>query len=188
MKSKDLKNAIRVGEIVISEKETKSKKYCLYKNSLKIIWDLKFPSDLKKKHLSIVYFLLVDDIVYKIGQTTTSSGISGCLNFYMNAGLDDPGMARFAINYLMREEIKKGKKIEVYIQYGENVTYNIKGIFDEKEVVAPPSAKQMEDFCIKQFVEKEKIYPKWNFQESLNKYPNIICEKFSEYKKMRSKI
>jgi hypothetical protein len=175
-------NAARVGEIVVFNKKTSSQRHVLYEYPLKLIWDDTFPREMKKQHVSLVYIFAVNDIIYKIGQSSTKSGISGCMQFYLNAGLDDPGINRFAINYFIREELKKNNKVEVYMIYAEPITYDIKGLFSSRMGKVPISAKGMEQYCLEDYFNITGEYPKWNYQENSVALPSYIHEAFGQYK------
>lgn len=192
MNSSLLKYAIRLGEVKIGTKKYSGDRHVYWDYSLVIDYDDKFPKNLKNKHMSIVYFILVNDEVYKIGQTSAKNGISGCLSFYLKAGQDDPRDNRFSINYLMRECISQGKKVEFYIQYAEPVKVETKGIFNTSIVEVPVSAKAMEEACISDYqsIHGKKTYPVWNFQEAgtcpanhiLVEYNNYISKRLQERK------
>lgn len=157
----------------------------LYSSPLEVKYDPTFPKKLKNKHVSLVYIFCVEGDVYKIGQSSTASGIGGCLGFYMSAGMDDPGINRFAINWLMRDELAKDKKVEVYMIYMEPIMVKVPGLFTTEHMVVPVSAKGMEETCLKQYQEVEKTFPKWNFQELGHSLPEHIHVAFGQYKKDR---
>lgn len=183
MNSSQLKNAIRLGEVKVGTKKYGGNRHVYWDYSLVIEYDNNFPKILKNKHLSIVYFILVDNVVYKIGQTSATSGIAGCLGFYLKAGQDDPRDNRFSINYLMRECISQNKRVEFYIQYSEPVKVQTKGIFSISEIEVPVSAKGMEEACIRDYqsVYGKNAYPVWNFQEAGTSPPNNILVEYNKY-------
>ena len=198
MTSSELKNAIRVGKVKVnpnppdpnSKKKKKSAKppYYAYPTSLMLEYDANFPK-IKTKRYAIVYFILVNDVVYKIGQTSNSTGISGCVAGYMNAGMDDAGPNRFTINYLMRDELKKGNKIEFYMLYEKPIKVEITTMLGVKKMVeSPVDAKNMEVECIKEYrsLHNNKL-PIWNYQESSKTTPQQIAEAYGNYKSQRAK-
>lgn len=178
-------NALRVGEIVESNGTYSGTKHVLYSSPLGIIFDANFPQKLKRKHVSLVYIFCVEGEIFKIGQSSTASGISGCLNFYLKAGMDDPGINRFAINWLMREKLKEGKKVEVYMIYMDPIIVEVPGLFSPEEMIVPVSAKGMEENCLKQYKGIENKFPEWNYQESGTSLPSEIHVAFGQYKKDR---
>jgi hypothetical protein len=148
-------NAIRVGEIIKNPNTYKGKRYVLYQNGLKLIYDLNFPKKLKSKHVSLIYFFVVNGKIYKIGQSSNGYGINGCMNFYIVAGQDDPGVNRFTINYLMRECIENGDKIEIYMKYQDAIKVEVEGLVGKKIIEIPVSAKGMEEFALEEYLKIE---------------------------------
>ena len=138
--------------------------------------------ELKSKPLAIVYFLSVDGKIYKIGQTHGASGIHGCLNFYAKAGMDNPGPNRFAINYLIREKMKKGKKVEVYFKYLDPVKVLVEGLTSStaENKVVNIDAKVMEEKCLDEYRVVEGRNPEWNFQENGTGIPDKIQQKYAQ--------
>lgn len=175
-------NAIRVGEIVHSTKEYTGNRHVFYSTNLVLNYDSNLPKKLKTKHVSLVYILCVNEEIYKIGQSSTKSGIQGCMNFYLNAGQDDPGINRFAINWFMREELNNGNKVEVYMIYMDPIIVEVPGLFKSQQVNVPVSAKGIEETCLMEYNTIEGCYPQWNYQESGIPLPANIHEAFGQYK------
>jgi len=186
MNISQVSNAIYVGEVVDADKEYSGTRYVRYKRRLSLNYDANFPKELKRKHVSMAYIITVDDIIYKIGQSSAEDGISGCMNFYMGAGQDDPGQNRFTINYLMREQRDLGKTIKIYFIYMDQIEVEVPGLNGTELVWTPVSAKAMEQLCLSQYKEVESSFPIWNFQEKGEEVPQHIAEAFADYKKKRS--
>lgn len=191
MNISNVKTAIRVGKIIENPNIYQGDKYVLYQNSLKLIYDLNFPKELKSKQVSLIYFFVVDGNIVKIGQSSNRYGIQGCMNFYLIAGQDDPGLNRFAINYLIRKSLKNGSNVELYMKYQEPIKTKIEGMFGSKIIEVPVSAKAMEELSINEYLNIEKQYPIWNYQESKDGIPSKIQKIFGQYKidrKLKSNI
>jgi len=182
MNISDVPNALRVGEIVHGTDPYSGPKHVLYKTKLVMNYDNNFPKKLKTKHVSLVYILCVNGEIYKIGQSSTKSGIQGCMGFYLSAGQDDPGINRFAINWFMREELDKGNKVEVYMIYMDPIVVDVPGLFKSEQITVPVSAKGIEENCLIQYNTIEGNYPKWNYQETGAALPDNIHEAFGQYK------
>jgi len=178
---------IRVGVIIVNKSPYKGSRYVRYPNKLQLVYDENFPNHLKCKHLSLMYLFVVNGIIYKIGQSSTKSGIDGCMKFYMIAGQDDPGINRFAINYLIRDELNKGNLVEVYMYYKDTISEPVPTLFGYENAEVVVSAKVMEERSLAHYLTSEGEYPKWNYQESHKSYPNEIHEAFVEYKANRKK-
>ena len=187
MNINEIKGAIKVGKIRVGDKNYTGKKHVYHKKKLVLDYDEKFDNDLKKKQCIIIYFFTINDKIYKIGQSSGKGGISACMNFYLGAGQDDPGLNRFAINWLIREELKKKNRGDVYMLYEEGFEIETLGLFQKKrKVFAVSPAKSMEAECLKDFKEKNGSIPPWNAQEGARKIPSHIANAFGEYKKLRS--
>jgi hypothetical protein len=182
-----ISSAIRVGYVIENPNIYKGSKYVLYSNGLKLIYDSNFPKNLKSKHLSLIYFFVINGKIYKIGQSSGKDGIKGCMGFYLNAGQDSSGPNRFAINYLVRECMKNGDKIEIYMKYEAPIKREVEGLFSKEIREVPPSAKDMEEVAMKDFKSIENEYPLWNFQERGVIIPNEIQKIYQNYKSNRDK-
>ena len=182
MNIKEVKKAIRVGEIRVGNKKYTGSKYVYYDYALELLYDQEFNNDLKRKELSIVYFFVVNGIIYKIGQSSGKNGIEGCIGFYLKSGQDDPGMNRFAINWLIREKLIENKKVEIYMLFQIGFKMKVSGLFTSKEVFAVTPSKAMEQNCIDQYKGEEKKYPNWNYQEDGTPLPEDITRAFGQYK------
>jgi hypothetical protein len=181
-----VKNCIRVGQIVVSKVEYSGTSHVYHKNALELIYDKKFPSNLKSKHLSLIYIFTVNGIIHKIGQSSAKNGISGCMSFYLKSGQDDPGINRFSINIFIRDEIQRGNIVEVYMTYMDLVKVEVPGLIQNEIISVPISAKGMEELFMKQYYSKENCFPKWNYQESGVPLPSKVSELFGEYKIKRA--
>ena len=172
--------AVKVGIIIKHDKEYSGKRYVHFKKKLKLKAIVGLETLLKEKN-SIGYFLVINDKVIKIGQTTGTGGLNSCMGFYGCAGQDNPGKTRFAINLLMREEMKKGNVIEVWMQYESPFEKEFKGATSivTREVLM--SAKYIEDDCIKHYYNTTDEYPEWNFQEKGMPMPSWIAEEYARY-------
>jgi len=181
------KNCIRVGQIVLGETDFKGNSYVLHRNALKLIYDENFPKHLKNEHLALVYLFVINNIIYKIGQSSAKNGIAGCMSFYLKSGQDDPGINRFFINLLIREELEKGNKVEVYMAYMMKEKKEVLGLTHNEIIDVAMNAKAIEEVFIAQYFQIEKKYPKWNHQENNEPIPSAITEAFGEYKIKRAR-
>ena len=187
MNISQVSNSIYVGEVIDADKEYGGNRFVQYKRKLALKYDANFPKELKRKHVSMSYIINVDDVIYKIGQSSAEDGIAGCMGFYMGAGQDDPGQNRFTINYLIREQRDLGKTIKIYFIYMDKIQVEVPGLNGKALVWTPVSAKAMEQLCLSQYKESEGKYPVWNFQEKGEEVPQHIAEAFADYKKKRAK-
>jgi hypothetical protein len=182
-----LQNATFVGEVGYGHKKYTGSKYSLYESTLDLKWCVNFPASLKNKQVSMAYIIVVNGKIYKIGQSSGEGGIKSCMAFYLNAGTDVPGPNRFMINYLMREELTKESKIDIYMVYMEPIKVNTPSLLGCKEILVPVSAKGIEQNCLEEY---KKNYngenPPWNFQENNQICPEHISLAFAQYREKRA--
>ena len=174
-----------MGNVIFDESPYKGNRYVRYPNKLKLVYDENFPKQLRCKYVSLIYLFVINGIIYKIGQSSGKEGINSCMHFYMISGQDDPGINRFAINYLIRDELNKGNLVEVYMYYKDIISEPVPTLFGYENAEVAVSAKRMEELSLAQYLASEGEYPKWNYQESNKSYPNEIHEAFVEYKANR---
>ena len=179
MNTADLKFAIRIGEFLIDPNP--STKKGAYANEMLFDWDPAFHMKDRKRYSAMVYFIIVDGRIMKIGQTSPKNGIRGSVNFYIKAGFDTPGANRFAINALIRREIARGSRVEFYIQRMEPVEFEFPGIDRTEKIMACPDGKIMEQVCKRQYLAHMGEHPPWNFQERHEEIPNDIQESHRKY-------
>jgi hypothetical protein len=177
----------KVGVITLSEVEYNGGSYVYHKRALELIYEKDFPRELKRKHLSLIYIFTVNGEIKKIGQSSAKNGIAGCMNFYLKSGQDDPGINRFFINILIREEISKGNTVEVYMTYMDLVEVEVPGLTSNELIEVPISAKGMEELFMRQYYSQEKRYPVWNYQENGEPIPSEVAEAYGEYKIKRAR-
>ena len=177
--------AIRLGRIDYNDKVYKGDKAVAYDRQVGIVWDDNLDTAIRKRYLGWVYLIVVNGIIYKIGQSSAKSGINGTLSFYMSAGFDDPGQNRFVINALIRRELDKGHIVEFYGLYQEPVMVEVQGFFTttHEEMI---SAKGLETACVSDYLSVEGEYPVWNYQEAGIPVPNDLALLFGEYKTKRA--
>jgi hypothetical protein len=187
MDIKTIKNTIRVGQIVLGSKDFKGKQPVYHRKALELIYDKNFPRELKNKHVSIIYIFTVNSTIYKIGQSSGEKGISSCMNFYLKSGQDNPGINRFTINAFIRDEIKKGNVVEVYMVYMDLIEVKVRGLNKDETIQVPVSAKGMEGVFMKQYKSLMGKYPQWNYQENKMALPAKVSEDFAAYISKRAK-
>lgn len=175
----------KVGKIIISGKIYQGPKHVHYKNKLELVLDAQLTKKLSTQHLSIAYIFTINGRIAKIGQTSGKGGIKACMSFYCNAGQDDPGPNRWAINWKIREQLELGHVVEVYMIYMSPIKVIAPGLWQTIEIETPVSAKCIEENCLHQFKEKTGRYPEWNYQENGQAIESEIQLAHTEYKRLR---
>jgi len=171
----------------MSDVKPKTDRYSEYDFPLKIIWDGNFPKDLRTAELAMVYFIIVNGFPYKIGRSSAKGGFKSMITFYLKAGFDDPGQNRYVINALIRSEIKKGNKVELYGVYERPKKEKWNSPFGVVEITQKKDDQEMERVCINEFLKRYGKHPIWNFQEKGESVPTHLAESFAKYKQQRIK-
>ena len=181
----DVPGVTRVGEFKLGTKHYSGKRHVYHPCKLSFVVDTNLSNNLYTQKKSIVYFVVVDDVIKKIGKTSGTGGIKSCINFYCSAGQGDDGPNRFAINWMIREEIQKKNKVEIYMKYLEPICINVQGLFGSREEYAVIDPACMEQLALTQYKEIVGTYPDWNFQECNEPIPRTIQMAHSTYKNTR---
>ena len=169
MNSKHLENAKLIGEFCLNTKKS-------VKKNLNFIKCKKLSQiDYKKEHAR-VYFILVDDVVVKIGGSNAKGGICGTINPYCSGNQGRPSDRTFGVNYKIHKILKEGSKVELYAQWLSPKKVEVPTISKKVKINVSFSYKPMEERCIKEYKKLHKKFPNWNFQEDNREWPKHIRE------------
>lgn len=133
-----------------------------------------------------VYLFVVNGEIYKIGGSADRAGIDGTLGFYVNALQGSPGRPRFVLHHLIARELKKGASVELFVIRSKPLHGEVSGLFDSRSVSVHPF-KEMEEACAQDYLDTEGSYPRWNFQENSESYPNDLAELHNQFHEERLK-
>ena len=125
-----------------------------------------------------------DRIIKKIGGSASKSGIKATMSFYITSMTGSPGVPRIIIHLLIREALRKGSKLELYMITSPKTLATISGLFGYKKAEIS-SFKEMEDLCKSDYFSIERRYPDWNFQENNEPYPKRLAKKHVLYHQKR---
>lgn len=176
MNIKQATNAVRAGEFVLSNHP---------RNKIGIVWDLDLKNkyDINKQH-TMAYCFVINDIIYKIGQTDSRSGIKGAMDFYIGAMTGEPGPSRFVCHLLIAEQLLLGNKAEVYVvMLSEPIKINLPGLYGFEDVETLTASKYIEALCINEFkLQNNHTLPIWNTQEQGASYPELEKKLHADFK------
>jgi hypothetical protein len=161
---------VYIGNIIIKNTKSKGK------------WKLEYMCDrtTQKKENGRIYFIIVDNEIYKIGSSECKGGIKNTFNFYECGLGGSPSIRTFGIHLLIQEQLDMCKEIKVYALFIEPIKVKIKGLLSTIEKITYPQIKEMEDLCREDFKKIYGKYPKWNFQENVEEWPLHIKIAFKE--------
>jgi hypothetical protein len=167
----DVKNIVHIGNI--KSRSVNAKKG----------WALEYVCDkeTQKKENGRIYFIIVDDEIWKIGSSECKGGIKNTFAFYEGGLSGSPSIRTFGINLLISEQINIGKTIQVYALFIEPIKIVINGLLSSIEKITYPQIKVMEDLCREDYKNAYGVYPKWNFQEKGEKWPDHIKNAYKEH-------
>ena len=153
-----------IGVIVI--KDTKSK------GNWKV--DYKCSKEIQKKENGRIYFIVVNGEISKIGLSSCEGGIKSTFASYEGGLNGSPSLRTFGIHVLIQKELDAGNLVQIYALFIDPITIQISGITSTKEITTYPNIKVLENLCRKDYKIVYGKYPRWNFQENAEKWPEEI--------------
>ncbi|MDX1949801.1 MAG: hypothetical protein SFT90_04805 [Rickettsiales bacterium] len=172
---KDVKTAFKIADVRYLEGTTKLE--FDYLSDIKDENGNPLPKNILTKNYSRVYLVVVDGVIKKIGSSQDKGGMKGTLSIYKDGGVKGrPSIRSFGIWYFLYYTILQGKKIEFYMIYHDDFSFEVKGLFGIHKVEnANISCKFIEECCIRDYLKRENNkYPDWNIQEQGMDWPNEI--------------
>ena len=127
-----------------------------------------------------VYLIVVNGIIYKIGGSQAKGGIKGTWAPYINSALSGaPSTRTYGIHILIRKELNKKNKVEIYMIQSPKVKVKIPGLFKHTLKNVSPF-KEMEKQCLQDYIDYVGNFPIWNFQEASKPWPISIQNQCNE--------
>jgi len=124
----------------------------------------------------------------KIGKSKCKGGIKSTMSFYQGGMQGGPSIRTFGCHILLKEELEKEKKVEVYMILATKSLLKIKGLFDEEKMLASPDNLDLENKCKQDYFDKEDKYPPWNFQENGEVWRKDILKAHNEHGRKRKSL
>lgn len=183
MKIKDVKTAFKIADVqYVKNSTTLNFKYL---SNIKDENGNLLPNDILTKNYARVYLIVVDGEIKKIGASQDKGGMKGTLAIYKDGGIKGrPSIRSYGIWYFLYHSILQGCKIEFYMIYHKDFTYEVKGLLGIHKVTnANINCKLIEECCIIDYLSKENKYPDWNVQEQGMDWPDDIKKEHSEITK-----
>ena len=175
MKIKEIKNPdlIEVGKIVLNKGKQK--------RNLNIEYSTSLTKTQKKDNSSRIYFISVNNIIKKIGGSNAVGGIKNTFSFYMSGNCGRPSLRTFGINFLIEQELKKGKSIVIHMILIPRVNITMFGMFEETKKEVSIAHNLIESSLVEEYNNRCGKFPDWNFQEGGVKWPQDVYTAFIEY-------
>ena len=139
-----------------------------------IIWDKNTNPKLLSTDKGRCYFIVVNDIIYKIGYSDSKGGIRNTWTSYKNGNAGRPSDRTYGIHHFINNELKNGSKVEVYFLINKTTKVQVPTMFGYEEIEDSVSGKHIEKLCLKQHKERYGCLPKWNLQEQGEDWPDWV--------------
>ena len=167
---REIPNIIYIGNIVQKTTNSKGK------------WKLEYicEKEIQKKENGRIYFIIVDNEIYKIGSSECKGGIKNTFAFYEGGLGGSPSIRTFGIHLLIQEQLNLGKNIQIYALFIQPIKVIISGLLSSIEKITYPQIKEMEDLCREDYKKIYGKYPQWNFQENVEEWPEHIKLAYKE--------
>lgn len=165
MNIKDVKTAFKVADVVLDNEHPVRHIKFVFLNEVYDESNKRISSDILKDSAGRIYLIVSDGEIVKIGKSKAKGGIKSTMSFYQGGMQGGPSIRTYGIHVLLKEELEKRKKVEIFMITSIKVKMAIKGLFDKEELKVTPDILDMEYKCKKDYFEREGNYPPWNFQE-----------------------
>ncbi len=175
MHIKDVVTAIKIGDVVLRDDENPNFIKMKYTHT---------DDELLIQNTGRVYLITSDGIIKKIGGSSSRGGIKSTMSFYVNSQSGSPGPSRFITQLLIRDELLKGRKVEIFMITSPLAISRVNGLFGFKEIEVA-SFSEMETMCKEDYKRIEGQYPKWNFKENGDDYPSEYSKLHNSYHQRR---
>ena len=187
MNISEVKTAFKVADVVL-DKEHKIRRIKF--EFLDVLFDehnKPISTDILKDDAGRIYLFTSDGIIQKIGGSQCKGGIKATMSFYQGGMQGGPSIRTFGIHILIKEELEKHKKVEVYMIISQKTTMKVKGLFKEEDGEVS-SFKEMEDKCKSDYKSIENDYPPWNYQEAGKVWRQDILKALNEHDAKRKSL
>jgi len=184
IRDKEVLGAKLVGHCIRTKKEyTKSlSHFGKSKRAPQKLWEIKWMLDKKsiKCNKSRIYFIVLNNegqrSIVKIGASECKGGIFNTFAFYKSALMGSPSLRSFGIHLLISKKLEQNKQVEIWCKWYDLVKLEkpIVSLFTQDIEYIHPSIKQIERKCLQEFKKSIGNYPKWNFQERGQMFPEEI--------------
>ncbi len=182
-----VKTAFKVADVVLDREHKVRRIKFVFLDRLFDEHGKPISTDALKDNAGRIYIFTSNGIIQKIGGSQCKGGIKATMSFYQGGMQGGPSIRTFGIHILIKEELEKGKNVEVYMITSQKTTMKIKGLFKEEDGEVS-SFKEMEDKCKNDYKSIEKDYPPWNYQEAGRVWRQDILKALNEHDAKRKSL
>jgi len=188
MNIKNVKTAFKVADVILDKEHATRRIKFIF---LEEIFDEngeKLDKFVLKDESGRIYMIVSDGMIKKIGKSDCKGGIKTTMSFYQGGMQGGPSIRTFGIHFLIKEELEKGKKVEIYMISSKKIKMKVKGLFNEGVIEASSVSGGMEEKCREDFKNFEKELPPWNFQERGEVWRQDILKAHSKHNTKRKSL
>lgn len=188
MRITEVKNAFKVADVVLDKDHKIRHIKFIFLNELYDENRLRINNSILKDNAGRIYLIVSDGEIMKIGKSKSKGGIKSTMSFYQGGMQGGPSIRTYGIHILIKEELEKGKKVEIYMIPFKKSKMLVKGLCDEEEMEITPDILDVEAKCKKDYKDREGQYPPWNFQENGEVWREDILKALNEHDRKRKSL
>jgi len=187
MKIKDVKTAFKVADVVLDKEHKVRHIKFVFLNDLVDENDKPLDRKILRDNSGRIYLIVSGGEIKKIGGSECKGGIINTMSFYQGGMQGGPSIRTFGIHLLIKEELEKGNKVEIYMITSPKAKMKVKGLFSESEMEVS-AFRDMENKCKQDFISVDGKLPEWNFQERGEVWRQDILKLHSEHNAKRKSL
>ncbi len=187
MKIEQVKTAFKVADVVLDKEHGIRKIKFIFLNELKDENNEPLDKKILRDNSGRIYLIVSDREIKKIGGSECKGGIINTMSFYQGGMQGGPSIRTFGIHILIKEELEKGNKLEIYMITSPKAKMIVKGLFSEDEMEVS-AFRDMENKCKQDFISVDRQLPPWNFQERGEVWRQDILREHSEHNAKRNAL
>lgn len=162
MKISKVKTAFKVADVILDKEHKVRHIKFIFLNSLKDENNEPLDKKILRDNSGRIYLIVSNGEIKKIGGSECKGGIINTMSFYQGGMQGGPSIRTFGIHLLIKEELDKGNKVEIYMITSPKAKMKVKGLFNE-ELMEVSAFRDMENKCKKDFISVDGKLPEWNF-------------------------
>lgn len=187
MNIKNVKTAFKVANVILDREHKVRRIKFVFLN--KLFNEHKKPIDSKilKDESGRIYLIVSGGKIMKIGGSECKGGIKTTMSFYQGGMQGGPSIRTYGVHILIKEELQKGKRLEIYMISSSKTKMKVKGLFNEEEMEVS-AFRDMERKCKKDYISVEGELPPWNFQERGEVWRKDILKGLAKHNSKRKSL
>jgi hypothetical protein len=187
MKIRNVKTAFKIADAVLDKEHGVRFIKFVFLSKIFDEKNNKLDKSILKENSGRIYIIVSGGVIKKIGGSQSKGGIKSTLSFYQGGMQGGPSIRTFGIHWLIKEELERGKKVEIYMITSQKTRMKVKGLFKEENMMVS-SFKEMEDKCKEDYKSVEGNLPPWNFQERGEVWRQDILIAHSQHNSKRKSL